>query len=420
MSEETIVADPVVAGLPESTVAALPKVSADFDVDKFFPADKKPVTTPAVVEKPAVVTADDAPPQTLAQKLAAKAKPVEKPAATPAPEAKAEVKSAEPAAVENPEDKMELDNKASSATRENFKTLKTVTKELRSTLSTKDREIAEYRAKLEAASKAPSAVEAAELAKLREESKALSDRLLLIDTKNHPKFKAQYEEPKNAALAAAKELLGEKSAGVSKLLDLPRAELGKALSELTKELPDIDRREATDRIYDAWKLQQAGNEALAKAGETNSAIRTKTVEEQKALFGTRFEKVVPSLAEHLVKLDVPQNATPQQRQSIEEYNNGFAKIRENAEKIALGSIDEDSVVNAAAKASAYDFHIGHVMPRISQEISEMQEVIAGLQKELAMYHGKNPKRDISASVSASAPAGNAKSIEEIADAHFGG
>src|SRR6478735_4161419 len=120
MSEETIVANPVVAGLPESAAAALPKVSADFDVDKFFPGEKpkeaaKPVEKPA--EKPVVVSADDAPPtQTLAQKLAAKAK---------APEAKAEVKvETAPAPVENPEDKLELDGKASSATRENFKSLK--------------------------------------------------------------------------------------------------------------------------------------------------------------------------------------------------------------------------------------------------------------------------------------------------------
>lgn len=417
--EENTVVEPVVPAspqsvLPESTVAALPKVSADFDVDKFFPKEgEKPAAAPV---KPAAVSADDAPPvapQTLAAKLAAKSKP-----ATPEAKVAPEAKPADPVAVEHPEDKMELDAKASVATRENFKNLKGVTKTLRGSLQAQEAKVAELQAKLEAASKAPSATEAAELAKLREESKALSDRLLLIDTKNHPKFKAQFEEPKNAAISAAKELLGDKASGVSKLLDLPRAELGKALSELTKDLNDLDRRDVTDSLYKAWQLEQAGRDALAKAGETHSAIRSKDMQEQKARFGERFEKIIPSLAEHLVKLDVPANATAQQRQSIEDYNSGVTKIRENAEKLALGTIDEDSIVSASAKAAAYDFHIAQVMPRIAQEVSEMQEVIAGLQKELALYHGKNPKRDIGASLVDSHAPAKAQSIEELADQHF--
>lgn len=416
-SVEPVVPASPQSALPESTVAALPKVSADFDVDKFFPKEegKPAVVAPA---KPAVVSADDAPPsapQTLAAKLAAKAKPAE----TKAPETKAEKPDTEtPAAVEHPEDKMELDAKASVATRENFKNLKGVTKTLRGSLQAQEAKVADLQAKLDAASKAPSAQETAELAKLREEAKALSDRLLLIDTKNHPKFKAQYEEPKAAAINAAKELLGDKASGIPKLLDMPRAELGKALAEMTKDLPDLDRRDVTDSLYKAWQLEQAGKDALSKAGETYGAIRAKSAEEQKAQFSTRFEKIVPSLSEHLVKLDVPANATPQQRQSIEEYNNGVASIRSNAEKLALGTIDEDSIVSASAKAAAYDFHIAQVMPRMAQEFSEMQEVIAGLQKELALYHGKNPKRDIGASLVDSHAPAKAQSIEELADQHF--
>lgn len=416
MSDESTVVEPVVANpLPDSVAGALPKVANDYGVDAFFKDDKSPA--PVVAEKPAVVSTDDAPPApktSLSAQLAAKNKPkVEAPKAE-APKVEAVI----PPVVENPEDKLELDAKASTATREHFKTLKTVTKDLRGSIAAKEAEVAELRAKLEAAAKAPSAAEAAELAKLREESKALSDRLLLIDTQNHPKFKAQFVEPKNAALASAKELLGEKGNDIGKLLNLPRAELGKAVQELTKDMPDMDRLDVAAHVKRAWELEQAGKDALGKAGDTYSAIRSKTVEEQKQLFGSRFDKIAPVLSEHLVKLEIPANATPQQRQEIEAFNAAASNIRASAEKVALGAVDDDAIVSHAAKSAAYDFHIGHVMPRLSQEISEMQEVIAGLTKELSMYRGKNPNRGISASLADSAPSGKPQTIEELADAHF--
>ncbi len=191
------------------------------------------------------------------------------------------------------------------------------------------------------------------------------------------------------------------------------------MQELTNGLPDMDRLDIAAHVRKAWELEQAGKEALGKAGDTYSAIRSKTVEEQKASFGTTFDKLVPNLLEHMVKLEVPANATTAQRQEIEAYNNGALKIRETAEKAVLGATDQDSIVQHAAKSAAYDFHINHAMPRLLGEVSEMQEVIAGLTKELALYRGKNPNRGINASTSESAPAGKAQTIEELADATFG-
>lgn len=418
---ETSVADPVVEPVPSLTAipesAGIKAPASDFGVDAFFPGEKK-LEAPATA-KPAAVSGDDAPPAaktSLAAQVAAKAKPA---TVVPPAEAKKPEAAPAPAAAEHPEDKLEVDSKSSPATREHFKTLKGVTKTLRGALQAQEAKVSELQSKLEAASKAPSATETAELSRLREEAKQLSDRLLLLDTQNHPKFKAQYEQPKQEALSAAKALLGDKASDAAKLLNLPRAELGKAISDLTKDLPDLDRRDVTDQLYKAWQLEQGGREALAKAGETNSAIRKLTIEEQRAGFGQRWDKIVPSLAENIVKLEVPADATREQRESIERYNEAAAAIRQSAEKVALGAIDEDAIVSHAAKSAAYDFHIGHVMPRIGQEISEMQETIAGLTKELAMYRGKNPKRDIGASLASSEISSKAQSIEELADAAFG-
>ncbi len=416
-AEETVVVDPKVA-LPESAAAVLPEVKADFGVDAFFEKiGKAPeAAAPKPVEKPVVVSADDAPPApkgSIAAQFAAKNKPIAaKPAETVKP-----VEVAAPVVEPNPEDKLELDAKASTATREHFKTLKSVTKELRASVQQREQELADYKAKLEAASRAPSAAELERLAKLEAENKQFSDELLLTKTEKHPKFIAQFVEPKNQALAAAKELLGEKGSEVSKLLNLPRAELGKAVQELTKDMPDMDRLDVAASVRKAWELEQAGKDALAKAGDTYSSIRTKSAEEQKALFGQRFEKIAPSLAEHLVKLEAPANATPQQRQSVDAYNDAAASIRASAEKAALGAVDDDAVVLHATKSAAYDFH-NQVMPRLMQEFSEQQEVIQGLTKELALYRGKNPNKSISPSLADSAPSSKPQSIEELADAHF--
>lgn len=427
MSEDKIPAD--ISAIPES--ANVQPAEKDYGVDKFFPSDDaQPAPQPAPTKKADAISSDDAPPpkkdaapapkpQTLAEKLAAKAKPAEKPAETPDPKAE---KPAETAPTTFEEDQLDLDKKASVPARENFAKLKGITKTIRGQLVAKDREVAELRSKLEAGSKAPTAEQSAELERLRSEHKALNDRLLVIDTQNHPSFQAQYVAPKTAALTAAKELLG-KDVDLAAMLTLPRSEFGKKVSELAKDLPAFDQTDFAQHMRNALQLEQGGRQALAKASETAQAIAAKNGAAQKQVFQQRWDAMRGPVGEHIVKLEVAPDAPADVRSSIEAYNQAVEQLSVNAEKVATAPMDEASIADHSIKAAAYDFHIGHVMPRLSQEIGQMQDTIRQLSKELEGYRSRNPKKDIGPSTGKSGadkvdPA--SMTIEQLADLHYNG
>lgn len=405
-------AAPSVNALPESVAAVVKKADFESIADQFHPKETPPIEKKDETIVPETVV--EKKPVTLAEKIAARAAK---------PKVKAEGETIVPPKEEpavNPEDKLELDAKSSTVARENFKVLKGITKGVRDQLITKDREVSDLRTKLEAATKAPTTVDAAKLTRLEAEHKALSDRLLLIDTQNHPTYQAQFVAPKNQALQAAKELLpAEKAGDLNKLMSLPRSELGKAVSELTKDLPDIDRADASQSILAAWKLEQAGSEALKNAGATYQNIRQKTETEQKQIFGQRWQSVAQE--ERIELLEVPADADAETRTDIEAYNADAAAVQTRAEQIALGKVGETDVADFAIKASAYDFHVKRVLPRIGREIGQMQVVINRLTKELEGYRSRNPRRDIThiPGVDNRPPPAKVDSIEAAADAHFG-
>lgn len=414
--------------LPESVRAAAPKQNLEAEVDKFFQktaATTPPPAKPAAPKEPGVKP----PTETVADKLAARAakpkvpaenqepkpseaaaKPEAKPTETPAPEAK-----------KNPEDELELDQKASTAARENFSKLRNITKGVRDQLISRDRELTDLKAKLEAASKAPTSEQLKKLEQLEKEHKALSDRLLLIDTQNHPQFKAQYIAPRDAALTSAKELLeanGVANADLNKLLALPRGELGKAVGELVKSLPDLDRSDVSQAVLNAWKLNQAGQDALRNAGDTYQGIRQKTVEQQKQMFNSQFDAITKG--HQVAKLEIPVDASAEVRAEYEAFNADADALRANAEKIALEPTTEESIVERSMKVAAYDFHLKHVQPKLLSAINERNEVIARLTRELDGYRARNPNRQIApipgGSHEAAAP--QADSIEAVADRIF--
>lgn len=418
--------------LPESVRAAAPKQNLEAEVDKFF---TKP-SAPAAPKPPAAQPAAQPPAEpgvkpkteTLADKLAARAakpkvpaegaKPDAKPSEAPAPEGQ---KSAAQEAKKNPEDELDLDTKASTAARENFAKLRSITKGVRDQLINRDRELTELRTKLEAASKAPTSEQLARLESLEKEHKALSDRLLLIDTQNHPQFKAQYVAPREAALATAKELLeanGVQGADLNKLLAMPRGDLGKAVSEIVKTLPDLDRSEVSQAVLQAWKLNQAGDAALKNASQTYQGIRQHTVEQQKQLFNSQFERL--TAGHQVAKLEIPADASAEVRAEYEAFNKDAESIRTHAEQIALEPTTEDRIVEHAMKVAAYDFHLKHVQPKLLAAINDRNEVIARLTSELEGFRARNPNRQIAPIPGGqdATPASKPDSIEGVADRFF--
>lgn len=391
---------------PRSSLPASAKitVSSRHDATDFFDAHKaangapvKPAAPVAPGEpvKPAVAAVAPVEPTatpSLAQKLAAKTLPATvEPAAAPAVAA---------ALGTNPEDAVVLDKNLSPKAHESFGQMKTITKGLRDQLIISTQRETQLKTELEAAKKGVVGPDAAEVTRLREEHKAMSDRLMLVDLQAHPKFNAEFVAPRDAAVQAAQELLtanGVQGVNVADLLAKPRAEFGKAVSEAAKTLSAFDQTDFAENMRRAYGLKQQGEQALSKSREVYGALRAQTIDGQKKAFESVWGKAWGQFTEHAVESDIPANATPEMRAAIEDYNNSFRGIRQQAERIALGATNESTVAESAIKAAAYDFHIQKVQPRLLAEINHYMGQVQTLTKEIAAIRDRNPNLRISAS-----------------------
>lgn len=409
--------------VPEAAKAGLPDGNLVAVADKFWneTEEKKPEAKPE--EKPAEKKSDTpakgaeaTPAPTLAEKFAARHKPaVSQDDAAP-------VKVLTQA--KGPEEDMQLDAKASPKAREHFENLKNITRAERQRADAAERKAQEFDGRLKTVTTAPAPVDVAELERLRTEHKAMSDKLLLIDTRNHPVFQNQYVKPRQDALVQATELLkaNGKEADLAALIEKPRGEIGKALAELLKDVNPFDQTEISNGVQTAYKLAQSEKQALAQAGQVSGAIRQQTAGQQAQSFDAVWTKVAAGVGEFLEPAEIPATATPEQRRGMEEYNNAMKSLQANARQIATGAASYDTIAEASIKAAAFDLNQKHVMPRIAAEFHAMQQVVAGLKKEVEGYRSRNPNRDIGATPAKGAEKTNGehKTIEEAADTMLAG
>jgi len=364
------------------------------DIDKYF--DKEPESEPketkavAPKEEPKEVDPKVAPKGTsLAEQLAARAAP------------KTEEPKKEPKALAVADPIAEVEAQMQKANpkwkpAQGWETLKTIAKTEAQKRAELEAKLAEAETKLKTSPVLPG-MTAEEVERLKNEHKEASDRLMLVDLQNHPTYKAQFIEPRDAEIARAKELLdahGVKGS-VQELLGKSRSELGKAVEELTKDLPSFDRTEVADAIRKAYSLEQNGKAALGSSKEILKGIQQNTQARQKAAFEKRYLPVSQAIGKHLIKLEVPANATAEERAEVEAYIEGGKKIREVAERYAFSVSDDETAAEVAMKAAAYDFHIGTVQPRISKEISAIMEDNRRLAQELTALRNRNPNLRIS-------------------------
>lgn len=425
----------VAAIVPEGALEGLPEVQKDYGIDSFWkeegapekPADKPASTEPAKDESKAEATdalRDSA--TSLGSRWGAKVKAPEKDVKDlikPKAEEKQVVTDKTTDKPEDfPEDKIQLDSRASKTTSEHFKALKEISKAERAAAAKANAELAALRAEYEATKKAPGVVDTTELERIKTEHKAAMDRLLVLDTKNHPAFKAQYVAPREEALAQAKELLDAhgKQADLRALLDKPRAEVGKAMEEILKDLPSMDRTEVADHFRKAYKLARDEETALKNARDVNGQITQQELSSHSQAFEKTWGRVAQTFAEHVKPIEVPKGVTldSMQRAALESYNAAMSlqAIQEDARKIATGTQSMESISEHAIKAAMYERHINHVLPRIGQEFNAMQEIIRGLKAEVEGYRSRNPNRDISSKPDTStAPTKAPSSYEEAWD-----
>ena len=354
------------------------------------PAAKEPVAAPAAAEPVAPVEAKD---KGIAGQLADRFLPE-------SAKVKAEVRPQEdaPALAANahPEDALSLGKESSQRARENFDNLKSITKTLREQVAARDREVQEAKSEVERLKSGAVPVDTPELQKLRAEHKAMADRLLVLDLQSHPDYQREFVAPKSAAEEEARNILaaaGITNVDLEAILNKDPVSFRKELSALAQKLPTaLDQADFATQMRAAHTLNHKAKDAVARAGEIGSALRQKTVAEQRAAFDTTFAQSLGAL--NIQELVAPAGSPPEDVAAVAAFNEGIRAIRPNAEKIALGTTDARGISQAAIKAAAYEFQVTRAMPMMSKLISIKEARIADLESQLKGIRDRNPNRNI--------------------------
>ena len=399
---------------PADNLPAGLKVDTKHSADGFFEAHKAandPNAAPAAPaagvvakppEAPKPAAAEPAPeqPKGIAAKLAAKAKP---PVAAPKDPEPA------PASAANPEDAVTLDKSYSQAAHDSFKQIKTITTGLRDQLNSARETERQLRAQLDAAKSTTPAPDVEELNRLREENKRISDRLMVVDLREHPKFQAEFVMPQQAALTEASALLaanGVNGVDLQTLMGKPRNELGKAVSDLAAKLPEYDRVEFSENIRRAYKLNQDASAALGKSREIYGGLRNQTEAQQQAAFERTWAKASTGVSEHIVELDMPDGVNDEHvRAAVDQYNAAIKGLRTVAQQRAFGPATAENISENAIKSAAYDFQIQHAMPRLMGEFQALLDLNRGLTAQLQAIKSRNPNSQISGASTGGEPIG---------------
>ena len=358
----------------------------------------EPTNTPAVVPatatetKPAATPSVEASNQPKVDQLEAhfSAKPAPKepakvaepkPAEAPLPAA-ADGKPAAPVVPTDDLDRMELGEKASDNARTNFAKLREVAKQERLAKAALERQLADLKTQQETLAKA-APQDTAEQERLRAEHKAMADRLALVDLKNHPDYVRQYEVPKTAALAEAKEVLdyNEIPANLESLMGKPLKEFSAEVSKLTKDMNSMDATAVQTSLRNAWKINNDATSALSKSQELAKALSEKSAHAQKQA----VEKVWGTFKEAesiLAKRPVPEGATPEELAEITSYNEAVQGLRSNYERNAFGRMTEEETAKLALKATTFDFIQTHGVKMMDRAYKGMEARALAAEKQL--------------------------------------
>ena len=311
------------------------------------------------------------------------AKVAEPKAAETPPPAAAGDKSAAPAVPTDDIDKMELGEKASDNARTNFAKLREVAKQERLAKAALEKQLADLKAQQETLAKA-APQDTAEQERLRAEHKAMADRLALVDLKNHPDYVRQYEVPKTAALAEAKEVLdyNEIPANLESLMGKSLKEFSAEVSKLTKDMNSMDATAVQTSLRNAWKIHNEATAALSKSQELAKALSEKSAHAQKQA----VEKVWGTFKEAesiLAKRPVPEGATPEELAEITSYNEAVQGLRSNYERNAFGRMTEEETARMALKATTFDFIQTHGVKMMERAYKGMEARALAAEKQIS-------------------------------------
>lgn len=365
--------------------AAVDKKAADA-TKKLIADTFNPPATPnvvgAVVTDPATAKPDEGRP---AEAKSAEAKPSslldrKKPQVAPVETAVA------PADL--PETKLELPADAPEPQKKNFAELRKIANQLRVDATAKAKEIADLKKQLET-HQAATPADLAEMSRLKDEHKAMSDRLAVVDLSNHPDFKRQFVEPRKAAIKEAADVLsynGRESVDFPSLMAKPLKDFNAGVAELTKDMNSMDSTTVQAALRNAYRLQGEERAALATSSELAQGIVAKSAANHKQAFEETWGNLGEA-GQFLMPVAAADDAPPEKKQSAADYNQNAAMVKAAAEKNVFGQLTERGAAMLGAKAAILDFLTTHGIPRVEERYGELVALNQQLTAELTALKG---------------------------------
>ncbi len=228
----------------------------------------------------------------------------------------------------------------------------------------------------------------ADIAKLQADFKAANDRLAVLDLQSHPDFSRQYIEPKAKALETAKMLLTDNAVegarDPSTLLNLPRAEFSKAVSDMVAKMPDFDKGDFVANMREAYRLHGEEKGALSKAAELRQQLQAKAAQEERKA----FEESRSELSTRVPALVIPEGASEERAAEITKFNVAREAALAQAEKFTFGKATPREVADIATRAAALELVATHVLPMTQRDLAQANSLIKELTGKLEAINSK--------------------------------
>lgn len=243
----------------------------------------------------------------------------------------------------------------------------------------------ELEAKMKSAPPAPAdQATKARLAELEEQNKAFSERLKVLDLKNHPEFVSRYVQPAEQAKQAMANIAAtdEVKVDVNEILGLRGKALNQAVSDAMESMTPYARVKFQAALDAYFSAQTGAEQALAKADESLKTLKTSGGARSRAAFDT----VAQNYAGTFLAAQVDDKAPEADKAAVTAYNDALGKVAAQAEQYAFGNIDDRGAADLAHKAALFDFTLNHGIPRIASmynsALSSRDTRIAELEKQV--------------------------------------
>jgi hypothetical protein len=278
----------------------------------------------------------------------------------PKEEPKEESKEAEP----DPLD--ELTEPKDEKAKAGWNELKTIAKEARTKAEALEAELQRIKESNTVDPEAHAATES-RIKELEEANKQYSERLKLLDLKNHPDFQRQYVLPQEKKVQAISELVPE-GTNIKAILDLPNREFASEISRLAEDMDDFSKAELYSASRDYRQTAAEATAALSNVDGTMESLNEANKARSKAVFDAVGQEFVKQ--QKFKPQEIPPDAPDEVKAQLEAYNQSYANVTTEAQNLAFGQTDEVGVAKMAHEAALFRFTMEHGLPRLGQVLSE--------------------------------------------------